>query len=91
MNKQILLATLGAAWSFSFAFAEVVHFTYPIPGHPNAGQAIENTVYELNQSKPKQVAWGISGRFAGIDPMLRPNHHKYGIEIKFVFEDGTYD
>ena len=90
MNKQILLATLGAAWAFSCAFAEVVHFTYPIPGHPNAGQAIENKVYELNQKVPKQVAWGISGRFAGIDPMLRLSHHKYGIEIRFTFDDGTY-
>ena len=90
MNKQILLAVLGAAWAFSCAFAEVVHFTYPIPGHPNAGQAIENKVYELNQKVPKQVAWGISGRFAGIDPMLALSHHKYGIEIRFTFDDGTY-
>ena len=73
------------------ARGEVTHFTFPIPGHPNAGQAIQYKVYDLNQKTPKRIAWGISGRFAGIDPMVPLSHHKYGIEIKFIYGDGTFN
>lgn len=73
------------------ARGEVTHFTFPVPGHTNWAQAIQHKAYDLNQKTPKRIAWGISGRFAGIDPMLPPNHHKYGIEIKFIYEDGTYN
>ncbi len=73
------------------ARAEVTHFTFPVPGHANWGQAINHKVYDLNQTKPRRIVWGISGKFAGIDPMVPLSHHKYGIEIKFIYEDGKYD
>ena len=82
----VLIAGLGGA-----VRGEVTHFTFPVPGHPNWGQAIQNKVYDLNQKTPKRIAWGVSGRFAGIDPMVPLSHHKYGIEIKFIYEDGTYN
>ena len=75
-----LMAMAIAACCVCGTFAEVVHFTFPVPGHPNWGQAIQNKVYDLNQKMPKRIAWGVSGRFAGIDPMVPLSHHKDGIE-----------
>ena len=75
------MAMVIAACCACGTFADVAHFTFPVPGHPNCGQAILNKVYDLNQKTPRRIAWGISGRFAGIDPMLPLSHHKYGIGI----------
>ena len=60
-------------------------------GQPQARQSIDHKVYELNQGEPRRIAWGASGRFAGVDRTLAPNHHKYGVEIRFVYDDGTDD
>ena len=53
------------------ARGEVTHFTFPVPGHPNWGQAIQHKVYELNQKTPKRIAWGI-GAPAKVRYMGRP-------------------
>ena len=90
MKLTRLMAVLSVGLC-GVARGEVTHFTFPVPGHPNWGQAIQNKVYDLNQKTPKRIAWGVSGRFAGIDPMVPLSHHKYGIEIKFIYEDGTYN
>ena len=73
------------------ARGEVTHLTYPIPGKPKASQAIQNKVYDLNQKTPKRIAWGISGRFAGIDSMVQPSHQKFGIQIQLIYDDGPHD
>jgi len=69
----------------------ITHFTFPIPDHPKADQAIVHTVHTLDQKAARPVAWGIAGKFKGIDPTVRPDHHAYGIELRFVFQDGTHD
>ena len=89
--RRIILAIGVAVFSAGGAFAEVDHFVFPVPGHANWGQAIKHKVYDLNQDRPRRIAWGLSGKFAGIDPMVPLSHHKYGIEIKFIYEDGQYD
>ena len=84
---RILLATLLPF--ATIANGGVSHFIFPVPGDAKARQAIGHKVYELNQRSPQRIVWGVSGRFAGIDRTLTPNHLKYGIEIRFIFEDGT--
>lgn len=90
MSRAFPLAT-AIALPVASVFGGIAHLVYPIPGDEKSDQAIEHRVYELNQGKPHQIAWGISGRFRGIDPMLVPSHHRFGIEIRFVFDDGTCD
>ena len=89
--KFPLFIAATASLLMGSAYGEIVHFTFPILGHEKEDQAIECKTYELGQTAAKPVAWGVSGRFAGVDPLLRPDHHKYGIEIRFVFDDGTCD
>ena len=89
--RHLVLAICAAAFCAAGALAEVDHFVFPVPGHENRGQAMQHKVYDLNQDRPRRIAWGISGKFAGIDAMVKPSHHKYGIEIKFIYEDGQYD
>ena len=87
MNFVLMLA-LSLCCAFA-TFAEVTHLVFPIPEYPNAGQSIEHKVFELNQKKPQQIAWGIFGRFAGIDPMIKPDPQKFGISLQFIFDDDT--
>ena len=70
-------------------FAGGTHLKYPVAQYPNAGQAIEHKVFELNQKKPCQIAGGVFGRFSGIDPMIKPDPQKFGISLQFIFDDGT--
>ena len=88
MTKALALAAL-LPLGFAAVGDQVVNLKFPVPGRPNSEQAIDHKVYDLNQDKPRRIAWGISGKFAGIDPMVPLSHHKYGIEIKFIFNDGT--
>lgn len=71
------------------AFCEPEHLVYPVPGHDDWRQDLRGRTYELNQRDVKPIVWGVCGRFAGIDPQEQRSHHRYGMEIKFVFQDGS--
>ena len=83
------LLVLAVLCCTSGAFAVETHLVFPIAEYPDAGQAIEHKVFELNQTAPRQIVWGLFGRFAGIDPMVKSDPQKFGISLQFVFDDGT--
>lgn len=91
VKTMMTLTALAVFCPLAALFGETVHFTYPVPGHEDWRQALGGKGFELNQTEAKPVAWGISGKFAGIDPLLKPSHQKFGMEIQFVFADGTSD
>ena len=91
MRGRSLTAALFLFAASRLAAEGAACLAFPVNGHPEARQAIDHKVYELNQSKPRRIAWGVSGRFSGVDRTLAPNHHKYGMEIRFIYDDGTDD
>ena len=92
-------AVFAAAFMCATAAVAVARLEFPLPKYPDCSQAIGHKKYELDQKTPRRIAWGVFARFAGIDPMVKPSHHKYGVEIQLesvtgiVFSamvDGTF-
>ena len=52
--KQVVMAAVLIAGLGGAGRGEVTHFTFPVPGHPNWGQAIQHKVYDLNPKTPKR-------------------------------------